>query len=221
MNALGRVQVRVARLAVIGAMAASACAGGCRGHLPGGNVIEPQVLGTQTDHINRLQEENAELAKLIIYSHEFEINLQEDGSARAADEKSNSTFDYHAPIRPQGFRLTEAGLDHVRQIADVLRSFEFSDHPPSVVVERSETSKRWDTEHHYPVYQNEELDEARRMVVVGVLETLGVPDANEIVVIAPAFPMGLNAREASAAYQRAMWRNDSGRQAPGGLGSRN
>lgn len=183
------------------------CHGGCHIPRPGGHVIEPQILGSQVDHIHRIQEENAELAKLIVYTHEFEINLQEENLSRLSDDKSNGTFDYQDEPRPHGLRLTPDGLDHVRQIASVLTGFETLESSPMVVVERSTTSKRWDTEHHYPVHFNEELDELRRLVVVGVLESLGVADAERVVVVAPAFPTGLNARDAAAAYQTAILGN--------------
>ena len=48
------------------ALIAAFCSG-CGVPFPGGSVIEPAILGSTVDEINQLQEENAELAKLIIY----------------------------------------------------------------------------------------------------------------------------------------------------------
>ncbi|OYP37694.1 hypothetical protein [Rhodopirellula sp. MGV] len=190
---------------------------GCRVPTPMGEVIEPEVLGTAVDSINRTQEENAELAKYIVYSHEFEINLQEDPSRRAAGEKSNSIFDYVGEPRAHGLRLTPAGEDHVRQIAQWVQQTEPHEITPQVVVERSNTSKLWTTEHHYPVHYNEQLDELRRQVVAKVLESYGVLHADEIVVVAPAYPTGIEATEAAAAFENSIYsyRNNTQRSRQG------
>jgi hypothetical protein len=89
----------------------------------------------------------------------------------------------------------------VKEIAEFLLNSQQYDSHIYVVVERSETSKRWATKHHYPVHRNAELDALRRLVVVTALESLGVVNAEELVVIAPAYPTGMNAVEASSAYQ--------------------
>ncbi|WP_146519209.1 hypothetical protein [Stieleria varia] len=176
---------------------------GCSVPMPGGGVMVPEVLGSKVDEIHRQQEQNAELAKLIIYAHEFEMNLQEDPARRAASEKSDSTFSYYGEVRPRGLRLTPAGEDHVKKIAEVLRNGQQNGALTHAVIERSQTSKRWDTEHQYPVHRNSELDAMRRAVVVRALESLGVIDADELVIVAPAFPTGLDAPEAAAAYRNA------------------
>ena len=150
-----------------------------------------------------MQEENAELAKLIVYAHEFEINLQPQ---RLVD-KSRDTFGYSPEVRPHGLRLTVAGEDHVRQIAKILLGHEYFDTHPNVVVEQSETSKLWATKHQYPVHRNPELDQVRRADVVAALTSLGVQDAEQFVVIASAFPTGLSAVEAAQAYEQTL---DSG-----------
>lgn len=178
---------------------------GCHVRPPQGNVIEPQMLGSEVDAINQRQEDNAEQAKFIVYMHEFEINLQEDPARRAAGKKAISLFDYVGEVRPHGLRLTPAGEDHVRQLATRLRDQPTLDLTPQVFVERSNTSKRWETEHHYPVHFNEQLDEYRREVVVEVLESYGVVDADSMVVVAPAFPTGLEATEAAAAFENSIY----------------
>ena len=173
---------------------------GCNVPPPGGIPKEPLPFGGTVDEITLQQEQNAELAKMIVYAHEFEINLQEDASHRAAAEKSASTFDYHSAIRPRGIRLTPSGEDHVKKIAEVLRNHDQNGALTYAVIERSESSKRWDTQHRYPVHQNNELDALRREVVVRALESMGVVDADQLVIVAPAYPTGLSATEAIDAY---------------------
>ncbi|WP_419189214.1 hypothetical protein [Stieleria marina] len=175
---------------------------GCGIPLPGGSMVEPAILGSKVDEINQLQEENAELAKLIVYCHEFEINLQQSLLDKAPDEQSTSTFRFNPETRARGIRLTPSGEDHIKEIADFLSNSQQYDAHYYAVVERSETSKRWATRHHYPVHRNPELDAMRRLVVVTALESLGVENADELVVIAPAFPTGMNATEAASAFQQ-------------------
>src|SRR4051812_37532444 len=95
----------------------------------------PTPLGTHVDEINRLQEDNAEAAKFIIYQHEFDINELVDGQ------------------NVGGYRLNEYGEDHVRKIAEQLRHGVM--YP--VVVERNQMSARPDTRFHYPVHFDPEL----------------------------------------------------------------
>ena len=176
---------------------------GCQIQPPSGSVITPLTHGTHVDEINQKQEENAELAKFIVYQHEFELNLQDElDSARTG--KTESTFTFEPDFRIRGYRLTPDGESHVRQIAYVLLN-QLYDIAPYVVVEESNTSKRWDTRHRYPVHRNDELDAVRRKVVVDALSELGVDNAEEIVIVAPTFPAGLNAQEAGAAYQSAIY----------------
>lgn len=175
---------------------------GCHVHPPGGNVIQPQTLGASVDEANRQQEENAELAKMIVYSHEFESNLN-DAPTGTGDESEQENFRYVPAQRPRGFRLTPDGQDHVRQIAKVLVDHGDAFQTP-VIIERSRTSKHWDTKHHYPVHFNDELDAMRREVVVAALFNLGVANAEDLVIVAPAFPTGLSAVESGAAYSNAI-----------------
>ncbi len=164
---------------------------------PQGTVSDVRQLGSVLDEVNRQQEGNADAAKFIIYMHEFEINAP-------------PVFDELNPNPPQpnevyGFRLNLAGRDHVRQIARQLMVMaESSGFMPAnkVTIERSNTSKKSTTAHQFPVHQNAELDEIRRQMVIAAFSQLGVPNAENLVVIAPAFPTGLNAEEAAAAYRQ-------------------
>lgn len=142
----------------------------------------PSMLGAEVDEINRAQEENAEAAKFIIHQHEFQLNDVVDG------------------VNVGGVRLNEYGEDHVKRIADELRQGA----PWPVVIERSRTSARTETEFHYPVHFNPELDLRRREAVVRALVRLGVPDAEERVVVAPSFAQPLTSEEGERAYYRGM-----------------
>ena len=186
---------------------------GCFGRPPLGSPVDVRTVGSVVDEANRQQEENAEAAKLIVYMHEFEINIPRKAPEA---ELELEKFQFSPEQMLRGFRLTPAGQDHVRQIAQhVLASGYHSaisdpNHIPSqlVIVERGDTSKYWDTLHRYPVHYNDELDEARRLIVVNALLAFGIANADQMVVIAPAFPEGLSAEEAAAAYGNAF--NNSG-----------
>ena len=184
--------------------AATVIAGGCLIQPPGGAPITPRPLGSVVDEANMTQEANAEIAKLIVYTHEFEVNEQNDQfhPDRDQQKKIDSSFNYRSEPRVRGIRLNPYGQDHLRQIARILSHY--SSPNLAVIVERSETSKKWLTKHRYPVHFNDELDEIRRQIVVAGLSTLGIENAEEMVVIAPAFTTGLNANEAATAYRRAL-----------------
>jgi len=179
---------------------------GCRIQPPGGASLQPSGLGSVVDEANRTQEENAEAAKFIVYMHEFEVNTPNQAKLFQSKAGIDGKFKFDTDDRIQGFRLNPAGQDHIRQIARHLISSQSQnldyDYEPHryVVIERSDTSKRWDTVHRYPVHFNDKVDAARRQVVVNALSMLGVADADRVVVVAPAFPEGLNAGEASQAY---------------------
>ena len=177
---------------------------GCQIQPPGGAPIVPQTLGTAVDQLNLAQENNAEAAKLIVYTHEFENNLQDSPQAELVGQ--NRPFEFQNPNRMRGLRLNADGLEHVEQIASILIHHS-PQARPSVMVERSRTSKMWETEHHYPVHFNAELDELRRQLIVNLLLSSGIDNANELVVVAPAFPNGLSAEEAAAAYQNSRFQS--------------
>jgi hypothetical protein len=97
-------------------------------------------------------------------------------------------------------RLNMAGEDHLKQVAErLLAGQDFQ-----VLVERSMTTPRENTTYKYPVHPNPELDMKRREVVVHALTTLGVSDADQRVVVAPALTPGYKATESAASYQRGM-----------------
>ena len=182
-------------------------ASGCRTQDPMGLPVEPETLGASLDVINQTQEENAERAKMIVYAHEFEMNQ----SPIALPEGSNldllQDFQFVKPLHVRGFRITPFGQDHVRQIANqILNNRDMdsnsSSNGPLVIVERSRTSRYWSTQHRFPVHFNDELDEFRRRMVVRVLEQHGISDAEQLVIIAPAYPEGLSGIEAANAYSR-------------------
>lgn len=177
---------------------------GCRTQPSGGSPITATPLGMAVDVANSVQEENAEPAKFIVYMHEFELNQPFEIPSEIANSE-----DYQGvpPEFARGFRLNPFGQDHVRRIAsEVLKGMRYP-----VVVERSDTSKRWTTLYRFPVHWNPELDEHRRQVVVEALGALGVERASELVHIAPAFPQGRRASEAAQS-------NNNGRS---GRGSQN
>lgn len=167
---------------------------GCAGHRNAWQFFQPPPaptpLGSHVDEFNRLQEQNAEAAKFIVYQHEFKLNELVDGQ------------------NVGGFHLNEYGEDHVRKIAEQMRSGVM--YP--VVVERSQTTAWPDTQFHYPVHFDPELDLKRRAVVVQSLSVLGVPDADQRVVVAPSFVQGYESSQAARAY------NNSMRYGSGGFG---
>lgn len=138
----------------------------------------PEVLGTKVDQLMQMQEENAEASKYVIYQHEFKLNDADQGQP--------------------GLRLNEYGEDHVKRIAEMLsRGVAFP-----VIVERSQTTPRLETEYEYPVHFNPELDLTRRSVVVAALQRMGIEDAEQRVVVAPALAQYYTDAEAEQAYQR-------------------
>lgn len=186
---------------------------GCQSTPSGGTPIQPPPLGHVVDAANRLQENNAEAAKFIVYTHEFELNKP---LRRATNPWQRATDEYHDidTREVRGIRLNEYGMDHLERIAQLLRYDE--DRSRFVVVERSETSKRWNTEFQYPVHRNRELDEERRLVVVHALELMGIDRADRLVIVAPAFAAGQNSNEAAQAYRSSVNGNQSGGQQGGG-----
>ena len=146
-----------------------------------------QMLGQSVDQFNELQENNAEALKFTIYVHEFEENASQDGKSVG------------------GLRLTEAGEDHVRQIAASMRG---GVHYP-VLIERGKTSTRGNTEWNYPVHQNAELDNRRREIVVRALAHMGIKNADRRVSVAPSPAEPLSGMEAEQAYRQSL-RNNAG-----------
>ncbi|MBL9084678.1 MAG: hypothetical protein JNK76_22935 [Planctomycetales bacterium] len=95
-------------------------------------------------------------------------------------------------------RLNWGGEDHLKQIAARLHAGQ--NFP--VLVERSVTSKLESTEYKYPVHPNPQLDMQRRAVIVQALTAMGVPDAEQRVVVSPSLVRGQEDLEAERSYGR-------------------
>lgn len=105
--------------------------------------------------------------------------------------------------------LNTLGEDHVKQVAyRLLRGQD-----AQVIIERSMTSPRPNTEFQYPVHPNPELDMRRREIVARSLAAMGIADAYERVVVAPALTPGFTADEAESAYRTGIGASGMG---PGG-----
>jgi uncharacterized membrane protein YgcG len=106
-------------------------------------------------------------------------------------------------------KLNAAGEDHIKQIAVRMGSTPFP-----VVVEPSSMSVRESSEYKYPIHGNDDLDMHRRNVIVKMLQAMNVQDADERVVVAPAFTPGFEGFEAYRAYSTGF----SNRGGGGGFG---
>lgn len=142
-------------------------------------------LGTQSDIIWRRQEAAATASDFVIYQHEF-------------------VFD---PDNQEHVRMNSAGEDHLKSIAARLHCGA----PLPVIIERSNTSERPGSQYHYPVNHNPELDMKRREAVVRWLNALGITNADQCVVVAPALAAGYKATEATRAYHRGLAGRGGGR----------
>jgi hypothetical protein len=107
---------------------------------------------------------------------------------------------YQHEFAPDTEWLNTAGEDHVKKIASRL----LAGQEAQVLVERSNMSVRPETTYQYPIHPNPELDMRRREIIVRCLSAMGVADADERVVVAPAFVQGFTGNEAEAAYQRGL-----------------
>ena len=105
------------------------------------------------------------------------------------------------------------GEDHVKQIASRLRDGTNL----TVIVERSMDNNQFGV-HHYPVNPNPDLDNQRRRIVVAALIQMGIQNADELVVVAPAFATPANGQEAEAAFERGLGVGFSGNSFGGGFG---
>ncbi len=177
-----------ARTSAAAACVIVALTAGCRS---GDHYYRPPPappLGALSDPVWQDQEANAEPAELMVYQHEFEPNTE---------------------------WLNLAGEDHLKEIAAGLQSVE----DLFVIVERSMASPPpGDAEYPYPVYPNPELDMRRREIVVRCLAAMGIADADQRVVVAPAFAQGITGNEAEASYQRGLGGAGFGAPGLGGAG---
>ena len=92
-------------------------------------------------------------------------------------------------------RLNARGEDHVKQIAVRLNNTPFP-----VMVEPSSMTTREGDRYDYAVHNDPELDLKRRDLVVQALETMGVTDADQRVVVSPDITPGFQYFEAQRAY---------------------
>jgi hypothetical protein len=120
---------------------------------------------------------------------------------------------YDHEFKNRSTRLNNAGEDHVKQIASVIQSGV----QLPVVVERS-MNKPSGGKHGYPVDPDPELDNQRRDMIVTALNQMGIQNAEELVVVAPAFAPHATGFEAEAAYQSGLAGNRSSGAFGGGFG---
>lgn len=110
-------------------------------------------------------------------------------------------------------KLNAAGEDHIKQIAVRMASTPFP-----VVIQPSSMSVAQSSEYKYPIHGNDDLDMHRRNVIVKMLQAMNVQDADERVVVAPAFTPGFEGFEAYRAYINGFRNNYNGRGGYGGFG---
>ncbi len=90
--------------------------------------------------------------------------------------------------------LNESGKNHVMEIAYRLQQGQQF----PVVIEQSNMSPREGTEFEYPVHLNPALDMERRTAIATALGRLGIADAADRVVVAPATRRAASGRGHSA-----------------------
>lgn len=96
-------------------------------------------------------------------------------------------------------RLNDLGASHLKQIAARVEKTPFP-----ILIEPSDLAVKEGTEYGYPIHPDPELDHNRRKVVVQALLSMGVPDAEQRVVISPALAIGFEGFQAEQAYYRGM-----------------
>ncbi len=108
-------------------------------------------------------------------------------------------------------KLNPAGEDHIKQIAARMVSTPFP-----VVIQPSSMTVKQSSEYKYPIHGNDDLDMHRRNVIVKMLTAMNVQDADERVVVSPAFTPGFEGFEAYRAYSKGF--RNSGNNNGGGFG---
>lgn len=109
--------------------------------------------------------------------------------------------------------LNEVGKNHLKQIAARANDQKFP-----ILIEPSSKTVREETEFRYPVHNDDELDARRRLLVVEALQVLGVTDAEERVVLAPAMARGYHGFEARQAFRSTYQLGNRSGGAGGGFG---
>jgi hypothetical protein len=122
---------------------------------------------------------------------------------------------YQHEFELNGTRLNTAGEDHLRSIAARLHCGA----PVPVIIERCSNHVRPNTEFKYPVHPDLDLDKRRREMVVATLIAMGIPNADQNTVVAPALAEGFTAEEASQAYNQGLMNSGHGNN--GGHGGGN
>ena len=110
--------------------------------------------------------------------------------------------------------LNLGGEDHVKQIAARL----LGGQETPVIVERSMSSPAPGTKYQYPVNPNPELDARRREIIVRSLAAMGIQDADQRVVVAPALTPGITGNEAENIYYQGLGTQGYGATGMRGLG---
>ena len=110
-------------------------------------------------------------------------------------------------------KLNLGGEDHIKQIATLMQQGV----PFPVVIERSQSTPVA-SEYQYPVHPSPALDNQRRSVIVAALRLMGAEDAEERVVVAPAFSESATSQEAEAAYLRGLQNGRTNGNFGGGFG---
>ncbi len=103
-------------------------------------------------------------------------------------------------------RLNLAGEDHVKQIAARLSRGQEA----PVVVERSMRAPARTGEYRYAIHADPKLDMRRREILVRSLSAMGIADAEQRVVVAPAMAAGVTGNEAESAYRQGLGGSDYG-----------
>lgn len=98
--------------------------------------------------------------------------------------------------------LTPAGRDRILEIAARARSAPFP-----VLIERS-----WNN-------ANPELDQHRRRIVAAILTDLGIPEADQRVIVAPAYGKGITSQEGQMDYYQFIYSRGYGGYGYGGYGN--
>jgi hypothetical protein len=93
--------------------------------------------------------------------------------------------------------LNDSGKSHVKQIATRAINQRFP-----IIVEKSSRTMRPDTQYHYPIHNDPELDAVRRSLIVEALIVLGIDDADSRVVVGTSLAPGFFSRESETALRQ-------------------
>lgn len=93
--------------------------------------------------------------------------------------------------------MNDRGLEHLKRIYERAPQVPFP-----ILIEPTNMAVDPNTQYHYPVNGNHELDMQRRQVIVTALTGMGLANAEERVVVAHALTPGFQGFEAQRAYNR-------------------